>query len=186
MSGPPAPFGAGAPGAPEVPLGAVALSLAAAGESAGGVASWCWPASMKPPAGRRRAPGSRSRARTFVSSAFSRRMRTPSAMLSISSLVSAARLAPRRGLVVHLSGDGLQGVGEPTQHLLKLLLLFLQHPDLRHQLLVRLVCRRRRRRGGQDHERQRRNRRPCPWCHTSFPRPRTSIMLVRCRRNAEP
>ena len=46
-------------------------------------------------------------------------------------------------LVVELRAERLQRVGEPAEHLLELLLLFLQHADLGHHLLVLLVGRRR-------------------------------------------
>ena len=56
-------------------------------------------------------------------------------------LLIGERLAVGAGLIVEFGRDHLQRVGEPAEHLLELLLLFLQHADLRHQLLVRLVGR---------------------------------------------
>jgi hypothetical protein len=82
-------------------------------------------------------------------------------------LLVGERLAVRPGLVVDLRRHGLEGVGQPADHLVKLLLLLLQHPDLRHQQLMRLVgCRRRRRR--QQH-RNRRRPQPCHSLHRRSP-----------------
>ena len=62
------------------------------------------------------------------------------------------RLAARVVLIVELRRHRLQRVGEPAHQLLQLLLLFLQHANLGHQLLVRFVGREYGRRAGEQRD----------------------------------
>ena len=77
--------------------------------------------------------------RTFVSSAFSRRTRTVSVMPSISSRWSASAFRLVAACSSILPVTALSESASAADHLLQLLLVLLQHPQLRHQLLLLLV-----------------------------------------------